>query len=64
MNDFVHVTKNEIFKDCLWVQGNTKGIHIYLKIKNMPPFTDQQKVYNDFDGDLIKKTTCGKKQPN
>ena len=61
MDDFVSNTKIDIFKNCFWVEGNTKGIHIYLKIKNLPSFTNQQKVYKDFDGDLIKNNNMWEK---
>jgi len=45
----------EVFKNCLWVKGNTKGIHIYVYIKDMPKYSNQQKVFKKFNGDLIKK---------
>lgn len=45
----------DILKGCPWLKGNTKGIHVYIKIDNMPKYTDQQDVYNEFKGDLIKK---------
>ena len=54
MDDFIYKTGVNIFKNCCWVQGNTKGIHIYLKINNMVKISDQQNVYVDFCGDLIK----------
>ena len=54
MDDFVAKTGCDKFIDCAWIQGNTKGIHIYAKIKNMIPYSDQQGVYNNFDGDLIR----------
>lgn len=34
--------------------GNTKGLHIYLKIENMPEYSNQQDVYKHFKGDLIR----------
>jgi len=46
--------KNVLSK-CPYTFGNTKGIHIYISIKNMPNYTDQQEVYNFFKGDCIKK---------
>jgi P4 family phage/plasmid primase-like protien len=45
----------EVLKKFPWVLGNTKGIHVYLKILNVPNFTNQQNVYKNFKGDLIKK---------
>jgi P4 family phage/plasmid primase-like protien len=45
------------FKDCLWKQGNTKGLHIYVFIKNVPKYSNQVKIWHDesFDVDLIYK---------
>ena len=44
----------EIF-DCPYTKGNTKGIHIYIRINNVPHYTNQQSVFRDFTGDFIKK---------
>jgi len=44
-----------ILKDCHYTLGNTKGIHIYIKIKDMIKYKNQQKVMINMDGDLIKK---------
>jgi hypothetical protein len=55
MQDFINITGCDLFKNCCWVKGNTKGIHIYVKINNMIHYSNQQAVYKDFDGDLIKK---------
>lgn len=44
----------KILKNSVWVKGNTKGIHIYSKFKNVPTYTDQIDVYNFFTGDFIK----------
>ena len=55
MDDFINKTGCSLFKNCCWIQGNTKGIHIYTKINNMVSYSDQQGVYNGFDGDLIQK---------
>jgi len=41
--------------NCPYTKGNTKGIHIYIRINNVPHYTDQQGVFRDFTGDLIKK---------
>ena len=41
MEDFIAETGVQIFKNCCWVEGNTKGIHIYLKINNMIDFTNK-----------------------
>ena len=53
MDDFVRQTGCDTFKDCCWVVGNTKGIHIYTKINNMIEYTNQVDVYKMFKGDLI-----------
>lgn len=55
MDDFIEKYKIEIFKDCAWVKGNVKGIHIYAYIKNMPEYSNEVEVFNNFKGDLIKK---------
>jgi hypothetical protein len=61
MDDFIENTGCELFRDCCWTTGNTKGIHIYVKINNMIDYTDQQMVYKDFHGDLIKKNNMWEK---
>lgn len=43
-----------IIEKCPWSEGNTKGIHIYLKLSNVPKYSNQQKVLNFVDGDFIK----------
>ena len=53
MDEFISQTGCDTFKDCCWVAGNTKGIHIYAKIKNMIEYTNQVDVYQNFKGDLI-----------
>ena len=53
MSDFISQTGCDTFKDCCWVVGNTKGIHIYTKINNMIEYTNQVDVYKHFKGDLI-----------
>ena len=56
MDDFIEKFKIDIFKDCAWVKGNVKGIHIYAFIKNMPVGIKELEVYKDFKGDLIGRT--------
>ena len=51
---FIEKTGYEIFKDCLWSAGNTKGIHIYVWIKDMIKYTNQRDVYKNFKGDFMK----------
>jgi len=46
--------RTEVFKDCVWTEGNKKGIHIYVYINDLPEYKNQQKVFNKFIGDLIK----------
>jgi len=48
----------DIFKKLPWTRGNNKGIHIYIKLKNVPKYKNQQKVFNGFDGDLLKVNNC------
>jgi P4 family phage/plasmid primase-like protien len=45
------------FKNCLWKEGNNKGIHIYVFINNVPEYSNQQKIWHNekYDVDLIKK---------
>ena len=62
MKDFIAKTGIQIFKNCCWIQGNTKGIHIYSKINNMVDNKDQQNVYKDFCGDLIQKNSMWEKK--
>lgn len=54
MEDFIADTGCDLFKDACWVEGNTKGIHIYIKIDNMVKFTDKQNVFKNFKGDLMQ----------
>jgi len=56
MDAFIEKFKIDIFKDCAWVKGNTKGIHIYAFIKNMPVGIKEFEVFKDFKGDLIGRT--------
>ena len=54
MDYFITQTGVEIFKDCPYIKGNTKGIHIYLKEKHQLEYSDQLNVYINFDADFIK----------
>jgi hypothetical protein len=47
--------KFEVFRGCPYLVGNTKGIHIYLKIDNLPIEAKELSVINGIDGDLIRK---------
>jgi phage/plasmid-associated DNA primase len=51
LDDFNKITN--IFKDCPWVAGNTKGIHIYVYIKDIPEYKNQQNAFKNFEGDFI-----------
>jgi len=59
LDDFVNKLKEknnkfvEYIQKCPWTKGNNKGIHIYCKIDNIPEYTSELDVYNDFKGDLI-----------
>lgn len=45
------------FTNCIWKEGNTKGIHIYVFINNVPKYSNQQKIWNNenIEVDLIKQ---------
>ena len=43
-----------LLKSCCWTKGNTKGIHIYMKLVNVPTYKNQQDVFHFIDGDFIK----------
>jgi phage/plasmid-associated DNA primase len=60
MSDFER-TGGKIFDGFSWTKGNTKGIHIYLKIEGMPNYTDQQDIFNGFKGDLLRKNNAWEK---
>ena len=55
MDDFIESTGCKLFKDSCWTTGNTKGIHIYIKINNMVEYSDEIDVFCNFKGDLIHK---------
>jgi hypothetical protein len=62
MTDFIECLKSSNVSDifinfvskCHYTYGNTKGIHIYIQIENMPSYSNQQDVYKNFKGDLIR----------
>ena len=45
----------EIFRNTPYLEGNTKGIHIYCKILNVPSNAKELNVFKNVDGDLIRK---------
>lgn len=62
MNDYIQfLQKNnvkksiiDILNECPWTIGNTKGIHIYIKLDNVPDYTQQLDVFHYLLGDFIK----------
>ena len=44
----------DIFKNCQWISGNTKGIHIYVKINGLTSFSNEINVLKNVKGDLLK----------
>jgi len=53
MDDFIEHSSCDILKNCCWVKGNTKGIHIYTRVTNMIEYTNQVDVFKTFKGDFI-----------
>tara|TARA_R110000824_G_scaffold3860_1_gene18492 strand:+ start:3069 stop:5246 length:2178 start_codon:yes stop_codon:yes gene_type:complete len=55
-NDFYKLLNN----DNIAMTETNKGSHYYIKIKNMPVFTNQQKILvdKDIDCDLLKTNNC------
>lgn len=52
----------DCIKDAVWMKGNTKGIHIYIKIFNTPEFSRQVDVFGDeLKVDLLKQTNTWEK---
>lgn len=65
LDDFIKLLKSlgdeykgfrKLIKNASWIKGNTKGIHIYIRINNMIKYTNQIDIFKGFKGDLIKKT--------
>ena len=50
-----------LLKEHVFVQGNNKGIHIYLKIKNIPSYSNQQDIFKNLKGDLLRTNNCWEK---
>lgn len=42
------------FRGCPYKKGTTKGFHIFVKIKNLPKYKCETKVFKNVKGDLIK----------
>ena len=54
MDDFIQQTGITMFANTAWTTGNRKGLHIYVYIKNMIEYTNQQKVFKAFEGDFLR----------
>ena len=59
LDDFMSQTNCNVFSNCPWTEGNTKGIHIYLRIKDMVEYTSELDVFEGFKEDLLKKHGMG-----
>ena len=44
-----------------FIKGNTKGIHIYIKILNMIKYSNQQDIIKKLRGDLIRENNIWEK---
>jgi hypothetical protein len=53
MDDFIEHSNCNLLKNCCWVKGNTKGIHIYTRVTNMIEYSNQVDVFKTFKGDFI-----------
>lgn len=54
MDDFIEQTGITMFANTAWTTGNRKGLHIYVYIKNMIEYSNQQKVFKAFEGDFLR----------
>ena len=54
MEEFIEQTDCVLFQDCPYTKGNTKGIHIFVNIKDMVEYSCQIDVYKNFKGDLLR----------
>lgn len=50
-----------ILYNSIFIKGNTKGIHIYVKINGLDDYQNQQNVLKYVKGDLIKKNNIWEK---
>lgn len=56
IEDLIKVNKSfKIFKNCSYFKGNTKGIHIYFIVDNVPEYKSELEVFNNIKGDLIRR---------
>lgn len=65
LDDFINLLESlgdeykkfiKLIKKSAWIKGNTKGIHIYIRINNMVSYSNQIDIFKGFKGDLIRKT--------
>jgi hypothetical protein len=56
MSDFIQQTGIRMFENHAWTPGNNKGIHIYVKITDVPAYANQVDVYKTFKGDFMRLT--------
>ena len=70
MKDFVKLLKKlgdefkpfiEMMKKAVWIKGNTKGIHIYVKINNIPHSKNLIDCFDWIKGDLLKTNNVWEK---
>lgn len=61
MDEFINKTGLNMLSECCWCVGNTKGIHIYVKINNLPSYKNQVDVFKNFNGDLIRTNNVWEK---
>jgi len=54
MDDFIQQTGITMFANTAWTTGNRKGLHIYVYINNMVEYSNQQKVFKEFEGDFLR----------
>lgn len=56
IDDLIKINKDfKIFKKCSYLKGNTKGIHIYFIVDNVPEYKSELEVFNHIKGDLIRR---------
>lgn len=54
IDDLIAVNEDfRIFENSPYLQGNKKGIHIYMKVNNVPIYTNEKGIINHIQGDFI-----------
>lgn len=69
LDDYIKILENnnveksiiKIIKKLPWTTGNTKGIHIYIRTENVPPYKNQLNVLKYLKGDFIRKNNMWEK---